>query len=96
MAFLRTLWWIVVTVIVVVFSMRNWVPVTIALFGNVRADVKLPVLLIVAFLLGFVPLYVWHRISRWRDARRVAPPIIVASAAAVDPLAAGTGLAQAD
>jgi len=70
MAFLRTLFWIVITVIVVVFSVNNWMSVTLNLFGDLRADVKLPVLLLVVFLIGFVPPYVWMRALRWRDARR--------------------------
>ncbi|HWI85577.1 MAG TPA: hypothetical protein VNT42_04535 [Sphingomonas sp.] len=97
MAFLRTLFWIVLTVIVVVFSVHNWVPVTINLFGDMQADVKLPVLLVIAFLVGFVPLYVWHRVFKWRQARRLAavertPPAAVqdipqplAAAASPDP-----------
>lgn len=66
MNFLRTLGWIALTVIVVVFSLRNWAPVTINLFGNLQADVKLPVLLAIFFLLGFLPLYAYHHTVRWR------------------------------
>jgi len=66
MNFLRTLFLIAVTVVVVVFSLRNWVPVTLNLFGDLQADVKLPVLLLASFLLGFLPMYVWHRLTRWR------------------------------
>ena len=76
MAFLRTLFWIVMTVVVVVFSAHNWFPVTIGLFGNLQADVKLPVLLLLAFLLGFVPLYVWHRVTRWRSARALTASLL--------------------
>jgi hypothetical protein len=72
MGFLRTLFWVAVTVVVVVFSTRNWVPVTISLFGDLQADVKLPVLLMIMFLIGFGPVYLWHRAVRWRDKRRVA------------------------
>ncbi|WP_116090407.1 LapA family protein [Sphingomonas crusticola] len=72
MAFLRTLFWIVVTVIVVVFSFRNWSAVTINLFGDMQADVKLPVLLLIAFLIGFVPLYIWYRVFKWRHVRKLA------------------------
>lgn len=104
MAFLRTLFWIVITVIVVVFSIRNWSPVTINLFGDMQADVKLPVLLLIAFLIGFVPLYIWHRLFKWRQARKLSvierapPPLVVqtpppptypAPVAAPDPFAAG-------
>ncbi len=69
--------------VVVVFSTRNWVPVTISLFGDLQADVQLPVLLMIAFLIGFVPLYIWHRLIRWRDRRRMAAERVVAVAPAV-------------
>ena len=72
MAFLRTLFWIAITVIVVVFSIRNWQAVTINLFGDMQADVKLPILLLIAFLIGFVPLYIWYRAFKWRHSRKLA------------------------
>jgi uncharacterized integral membrane protein len=71
MGFLRTLFWIAITVVVVVFSFHNWTSVTLDLFGGLEADAKLPVLLFVAFLLGFVPLYIYHRVQRWRYQRRM-------------------------
>jgi len=83
MAFLRTLFWIAVTVIVVVFSVRNWVPVPVNLFGDTVVETKLPMLLLIGFLIGFVPLYVWHRAVKWRHNRKLnaiersAPPVIV-------------------
>lgn len=92
MAFLRTLFWMALTVVVVVFSLRNWVPVTINLFGNLQVDVKLPVLLLFFFLLGFGPLYAWHRAACWRHARRLAAERalpatgIVAEAPPVEPV----------
>lgn len=71
MTFLRTLAWILLTVVVVVFSLRNWQPVTINLFAGLLADVKLPVLLLIAFLLGFLPLYLYYRAVRWRLRKRL-------------------------
>jgi len=72
MAFLRTLFWMAVTVIVVVFSVRNWAPVPVSLFGDTVVETKLPVLLLIAFLAGFLPLYIWHRASKWRHARKLS------------------------
>ena len=72
MAFLRTLLWIAVTVIVVVFSVRNWVPVPVNLFGDTVVETKLPMLLLIGFLIGFVPLYVWHRAVKWRHSRKLS------------------------
>ena len=83
MAFLRTLFWIAVTVIVVVFSVRNWVPVPVNLFGDTVVETKLPMLLLIGFLIGFLPLYVWHRAIRWRHDRKLSqiersPPVATA------------------
>jgi uncharacterized integral membrane protein len=72
MAFLRTLFWIAVTVIVVVFSVRNWMPVPVNLFGDTVVETKLPMLLFVGFLIGFVPLYAWHRAVKWRHDRKLS------------------------
>ena len=81
MAFLRTLLWIVITVIVVVFSVRNWVPVPVNLFGDTVVETKVPMLLLIGFLMGFVPLYAWHRVVRWRHNRKLSsiertPPVV--------------------
>ena len=75
MGFLRTLFWIAITVVVVVFSLHNWTTVTLDLFGGLQADAKLPMLLFIAFLIGFVPLYIYHRVTRWRYQRRMIEPV---------------------
>jgi uncharacterized integral membrane protein len=72
MAFLRTLFWIALTVIIVVFSVRNWVPVPVNLFGDTVVETKLPMLLLIGFLIGFVPLYAWHRAVKWRHDRKLS------------------------
>lgn len=90
MGFLRTLFWMALTVVVVVFSLRNWTTVTLDLFGGLAADVKLPVLIVGAFLIGFVPLFLYHKVTRWQDRRRVAATI----AAPVLPLAPAVPVAE--
>lgn len=91
MGFLRTLFWIAVTVIVVVFSVRNWVPVPVNLFGDTVVETKLPMLLLIGFLIGFVPLYAWHRAVRWRHNRKLSqierstPPAVATSPQSVAP-----------
>ena len=71
MQFLKTLFWIVLTVIAVAFAFKNWTPVTVLLWGNIVVDVKLPVLLFTAFLLGLLPMFILHRASRWRLRRKL-------------------------
>lgn len=71
MNFLKTLFWVILLVGLVVFAVNNWEPVTVALWGGLRLDTKLPVLVIGSFFVGFLPLYTWHRGMHWRMKRRI-------------------------
>ncbi|MDB5689609.1 MAG: hypothetical protein JWL91_1485 [Sphingomonas bacterium] len=71
MQFLRTLFWVVLAVVAVIFAINNWTQVTVSLWGGLQADAKLPVLLLAAFLLGLVPMYLLHRATRWSLRRRL-------------------------
>ena len=55
MNFLRTLFWVVLAVSLAIFANQNWNDVTVNLWGNLQAEIKLPVLLIAIFLIGFLP-----------------------------------------
>lgn len=70
MQFLKTLFWVALTIGAILFSAFNWTPVTLNLWGGLQADVKLPVLLLAAFLLGFVPMFALHRARMWSAKRR--------------------------
>src|SRR3546814_20410548 len=72
MQFLRTAFWVALAIIVVVYSVNNWTPVTVNLWDGLRMETKLPVLIIGAFLLGSLPLWLYHRAMRWRWRRRFA------------------------
>ena len=71
MHFLKTLFWVVLAVIAVTFSLRNWSPVPINLWAGLTADVKLPVLLVIGIMIGFIPTYAVHRTTLWRLKRRI-------------------------
>ena len=71
MRFLKTLIWVTIIIGLVVFATNNWAPVSVSLWGGLRLDTKLPALVIVAFLLGYVPLYILHRTQVWRMKRRI-------------------------
>lgn len=71
MQFLRTLFWIVIAVLIALFSYHNWTPVTVSLWSGLRLDTKLPVLIIAAFLLGMVPMLLLYQATRWRLRRRL-------------------------
>ena len=72
MNFLRTLFWVVVAVSVAIFATRNWTSVTLNLWGNIRADIKLPFLLFLTFLIGFLPTYIFLRGRIWALKRKLA------------------------
>jgi putative membrane protein len=71
MQFLKTLFWVIVAVVMVLFASANWQQVTINLWGNLQADVKLPVLVLAAFLLGFLPTFLLYRARLWALQRRL-------------------------
>lgn len=71
MRFLSTLFWVFLAVIVALFSFRNWSDVTLNLWGDIQADVKIPVLLLFVFLLGFLPTWLLHRARLWSHRRRI-------------------------
>jgi hypothetical protein len=71
MHFLKTLLWVLVAVVVALFASRNWVPVTLALWGDIQADIKLPALLFLVFLAGFLPTYLTMRAKQWALTRRI-------------------------
>ena len=71
MQFLRTLFWVALAVLLVLFASVNWEPVTVNLWGGLEADVKLPVLVFAAFLAGFLPMLILHRARMWTLRRRL-------------------------
>lgn len=71
MRFLNTLLWVLLAVVVALFASRNWIPVTLALWGDIQADIKLPALLFLVFLLGFLPTYLTLRAKIWGLNRRI-------------------------
>ena len=72
MNFLKTLFWVVVAVFLAIFANRNWTDVTINLWGNIQADVKLPVLILLTFLIGFLPPFLILRGKIWNLKRKLA------------------------
>ena len=72
MNFLKTLFWVVLAVSLAIFATRNWIDVTVNLWGSLQADVKLPILLLLTFLVGFLPPYLILRGRIWGLRRKLA------------------------
>jgi uncharacterized integral membrane protein len=71
MQFLRVLFWCLLAFVAAVFTFGNWRTVSIQLFGGLVAEVNLPLLLLVTFLIGFVPTFGYQRWMRWRVRQRL-------------------------
>jgi uncharacterized integral membrane protein len=72
MQFLRTLFWVVLAVFLAIIARNNWSDVTINLWGSLQADIKLPLLIFIAALLGFLPTFLWLRAKLWSLERRLS------------------------
>ena len=87
MQFLKTLFWVLLAVFIALFASRNWFDVTLSLWSDLQADIKVPVLLALVFLLGFLPTFLIYRAKLWAIRRRVAPTDLQPPTAS-DPIAA--------
>lgn len=72
MRFLKTLFWFVIAVLVAILASNNWSDVTLDLWGGLQADIKIPVLLLAVFLIGFLPTWLVMRAKLWRVTRNYA------------------------
>lgn len=95
MRFLNGLFWFLLAVVVSIFTYGNWKHVEINLWSGLIADVNLPLLLLIFFLAGFVPMVLWHQAVKWRMKQRLAaaerslaafaaPSLVVEQLAATD------------
>jgi lipopolysaccharide assembly protein A len=71
MQFLKAIFQAVIAVIVGIFAYNNWTNVEIALWGGMVWDTKLPVPIILSFLLGLIPTLLLYRTTKWRLRRRL-------------------------
>ena len=71
MQFLKTLFWVIVAVVAVLFGYTNWHTVPLTLWGGLVADINLPLLLSIIFLLGFLPTFIIYRARLWALQRRL-------------------------
>jgi len=68
---LRTIIWILAALGFLIFAIYNWRPVELTLWQNLVMETKVPVLALLAFAAGFVPLWAYHLSVKWALNRRV-------------------------
>lgn len=71
MRVLRTIIWVLAAVGFLIFAIYNWQPVELTLWQNLVLETKVPVLALLAFAAGFVPLFAYHLSVKWGLNRRV-------------------------
>ncbi len=88
MQIVRTVIWVLLLVALLLFSVANWEPtVTVRIWQNLVVDTKIPAIVVVAFLIGFMPMWLYHRASKWQLKRRIAALENVARTAQATPVA---------
>lgn len=71
MRVIRTIVWLVLVVVLVLFSVTNWTPVTIRIWEDLVWETRLPAVVVLSFLAGLVPMWLLHVTGRWRMRRRI-------------------------
>ncbi len=93
MQIIRTIIWVLLLVALLLFSAVNWDDVKVVLWPNsdpaqtIVADTKIPVLVLLSFLIGFLPMWLYHRASKWSMTRKIANLENAARTAATTPVA---------
>lgn len=71
MKILRTILWVLAAIGFLVFAIYNWQPVELTLWQNLVLETKVPVLALLAFAAGFLPMWAVHRSVVWGQSRRI-------------------------
>lgn len=71
MQIVRTIIWVLILVGILAFSFFNWEAVEVTLWDNLVLETKIPALVIIAFLLGLAPMWLYHRSVKWSLNRRI-------------------------
>ena len=87
MKIVRTIVWVLLLVALIIFSVNNWNPVEVKIWEGLVLETKIPALVVIAFIIGLVPMWLLHRATRWNYDRRVGSLENAARAAAMTPVA---------
>jgi uncharacterized integral membrane protein len=63
--------WVLAGLGFLIFAIYNWQPVELTLWQNLVLETKVPVLALLAFLAGFLPMWALHRSVVWGLNRRI-------------------------
>ena len=86
MQIIRTIIWVLLLVALLLFSIANWDPtITVRIWDGIVVDTKLPAIVIVSFVIGFVPIWLYYRAAKWQWRRKVTSLENAVRTAAAEP-----------
>lgn len=68
----RMIMWVLLLAVLLIFSINNWNPVELRIWEGLVLETKVPALVVVAFLIGLVPMWLVHRTTKWQLNRRIS------------------------
>ena len=87
MQIVRMIVWVLLLTALLVFSFANWDPtVTVKIWSNLVVETKIPAIVVISFLIGFVPMWLLYRANRWQMTRRIGSLEAQARAVATAPV----------
>jgi uncharacterized integral membrane protein len=87
MQIVRTIVWVLILVVLLIFSINNWNPVEVKIWEGLVLETKIPALVVISFLIGLIPMWLLHRGKIFYLNRRIASLETAARTAAVTPVA---------
>lgn len=72
MRIIRTGLWVILLVALILFSMNNWTTVTVKIWEGLLWETKLPALVILSFMAGWLPTWLVYLAGKWRLKRRIS------------------------
>jgi uncharacterized integral membrane protein len=91
MHIVRTIVWVLLLIALTVFAAVNWDErATVQIWQNLVVETNIPAIVIISFLIGFVPMWLLHHTTKWQLKRRISSLEATARAAAHIPLATGS------
>ena len=73
MQFVRTILWVLLLVGILAFSFGNWdKQIDVRIWPGIVWDTRVPALVVISFLFGLVPMWLYHRGVHWRQSRRIS------------------------
>lgn len=71
MRILKVLFLVLLVLVLAWFAALNWVPVTVRLWAPYELVIRLPVLITLAVLVGWLPSALFHSVNQWRWTRKL-------------------------